>query len=279
MKKGWIIAVAVLALLFLLSISKDLVIKVSVEKWIELVTGLKLEIRSLNAGIFRSAVSIKGLRVFNPPHFKERVMIEMPEIYVDYDLPAIVGGNIHLRYLRINLKEFIVVKNAEGELNLNSLKVVSAKKEGVKPEDREGGKAPNIQIDNLELKIDKAFYKDYSRGPEPSVKEFDVNLNERYTNITNPYSLVSIIVVKALANTTISSMTNFDINGLKGTVGDVLSKATNIAGRATDIAQQALQTTTQNAPEAVKGASETVEKAAGALGDIFKDVTNSNSGK
>ncbi|MDO8525173.1 MAG: hypothetical protein Q7S07_01635 [Candidatus Omnitrophota bacterium] len=247
MKQRWTIAVWVLVALFALSAAKDLVIKVSVEKGCEFATGLKIGIDSMNVGIFRTSVRIKGLKVFNPRQFKDRVMADMPEIYVDYDLPAIFAGNIHLRDLRIKLKKFVVVKNESGELNLNSLKVVKAGNKGVKPEEK-SGKAPNIRIDSLELMIDKAFYKDYSKGPEPSVKEFNVNLNGHYTNITNPYALVSLIVVKAMANTSISGLANFDINGLKGTIGDALSRTTDIAGKAT-----------------------------GAIGDIFKNITGSDN--
>ena len=185
---------------------------------------------------------------------------------------AIFKGNIHLRDLRINLKEFVVVKNEKGDLNLNSLKVVKAKNEGVKPEEK-GGKAPNVQIDNLRLQINKAIYKDYSASGGPSVKEFNVNIDERYENITNLYAVVSIIIVKALANTAIADLANFDVNSLKGPVMDTLLKATNVGGKAGGIAKQLLQ----NAPGAAKGTNETVEKAAGALGDIFKDVTHSNN--
>ena len=278
MKKGWIIAIAVLVALVVLSVSKDLIIKVVVEKGVEIATGLKIDIGSLNVGIFKSAVSMKSLRVFNPSQFKDRVMVDMPEIYADYDLPAIFAGNIHLRDLRIDLKEFVVVKNEKGELNLNSLKVVKAKNEGVKPEEK-GGKAPNVQIDNLRLKIGKAIYKDYSVHGGPSVKEFNVNIDERYQNITDLYAVVSIIVVKALANTAIANLTSFDLNGLKGPVMDNLLKATNVGGKAAGIAQQLLQTSSDNAPAAAKSASETAGKAADALGDIFKDVTKSVSNK
>ena len=166
------------------------------------------------------------------------------------------------------------MKNEKGALNLNSLKVVKAEKEGVKAEEK-GGKAPNVQIDNLRLKIGKAVYKDYSHG-NPSVKEFNVNIDERYTNITNLYAVVSIIVVKTLSNTAIANLTSFDLNGLKGPVMDNLLKATGINEKAAGIAQQLLQTSNDNAPQAAKGVSETAGKAANALGDIFKDVTNSN---
>ena len=276
MKKGWIIAISVLVALLVVSMAKDLIIKISVEKGVEIVTGLKLDIRGLNVGIFRTAVSIQGLRVFNPPQFKDRVMVDMPEVYVNYDLPAMFGGTVHLRDIRINLKEFVVVKNKDGKLNLNSLKVVKAKKEGAKPAEAQGGKVPNIRIDNLELKIGKVLYKDYSSGGAPSVKEFDLNLNERYTNIDNPYALVSIIVVKALMNTTIAGLANFDLNSLQGPVMDTLLKATKINGPASDIAKQVFQTTGDVTP-AVKDTGATVQKAAGAIEDLFKDVTKSDN--
>lgn len=276
MKKWQVIIIAVLAALIALLLAKDFVVKISVEKGIEIVTGLKLNIKSLNVGVFRSAVSIKGLKVFNPPQFKDRVMIDMPEIYVDYDLPAILGGSLHLRTLRLNLKEFIVVKNEKGELNLNYLKVVKAKKEGVRPETK-GGRTPNILIDSFELKIDKAFYKNYSVAGGPAVKEYNVNLSERYTNITNPYALISIIVVKAIGNTSISGLTNFDINGLRGTVKDTLSTAQKTAARAANIAQKAWQNTTQGTGSALKDPGATVEKAAGALGDLFTGAVREDS--
>jgi hypothetical protein len=254
---------------------KDQIIKFSIEKGVEVVTGLKMNIRSLNVGIFHSAVRIKGLRIFNPPQFKDRVMMDMPEIYVDYDLPAIFGGNVHLKELRLNLKELIVVKNAKGELNLNSLKVVKAKNDGVKPE-AEGGKAPNMQIDSLDLKIGRAVYKDYTASPSPSVKEFNVNIDEHYANITNPYAVVSIIVVKALANTAIAGLANFDLNGLQGTVMDSLAKYTGVSGKATDLAKKALQATTGNASPTMKNASDTVGKAASAISGLFGGAGSDN---
>lgn len=275
MKKGWIIAIAVLVVLITLSIFKDLIIKVAVEKGVERAAGLKIDIGSLNLGIFKSVVHIKGLKVYNPSQFKDRLMADMPEVYVDYDLPTIFGNNIHLRDLRIELKEFGVVKNENGELNLNSLKIVEAKKEGMKPEDK-GGKAPGVQIDNLRLKIGKAVYKNYSVQGGPLVKEFNLNIDERYKNVTDLYALVRIIVAKALSNTAIAGLTNFDLGSIKAPVMGTLLKATGVNDQTADIAKQLLQTTTQDTPKAVKSAGDTVQKT---LGDIFKNLTNSEQRK
>lgn len=186
MKKWGKILLIVVAVIFVLLLAKDMIIKTSVEKGVELVTGLKLSIRSLSVGIFSPVAAIKDLKLFNPSGFMDKTMIDMPEIYVKYDLGAIIGGKIHLPEVRLALKEFLVVKNSQGELNLDALKTVQAQKEGKSPTQKTSGKAPDIKIDRLALNIGKVIYKDYSKGVSPQVKEFNINLNEVYTNVDNP---------------------------------------------------------------------------------------------
>ena len=255
MKKFLTIGVIVIAVLFVLAVAKDVIIKVSVEKGAEIVTGLRLNIGSLNVGILRTVVGIKDLKLLNPPDFPDRTMVDMPEIYVNYDLGAIIGGKIHLPEVRLNLKEFVVVKNSKGKLNLDALRTVQAQKEGKSPSQTAPGKAPEIRIDSLKLSIGKVIYKDYSRPGAPAVREFNINLNESYANIDNPYSLASLIVVKALMNTSIASLTNFDLQGLQGTVGDTLAGAQKTAAATQKQAAQAAKA----AAEAAKQASDTVK--------------------
>jgi flagellar hook-basal body complex protein FliE len=257
-----IIAIVVIAL-FVVSVTKDLIIKVGVEHGTQLITGLKLRMSGFSFGIIRGIVDIKNMRILNPKGYKDPNMVDMPEIYVDCDVPAIIGGKIHLTKVRIDMKEFTVVKNEKGELNLNSLKVVQAeKKEGKKSTEAKGGEAkmPPLQIDSLRLKIGKVVYKDYSAGGAPVVKEFNINLDEEYSNIDNPYSLVSLILVKVMMNTTIGSMANFDVSGLKGNISDTLSSATKMAGQAQEAATKATKTVTE-ATKSVKETADAVQKA------------------
>ncbi len=271
MKKLFIAIIIIMTALLILSVTKDIIIKTSVEKGVEFVTGLKLSIQSFRAGVLRSVVDIKNIKLFNPPGYKDPMMADVPEIYVDYDLGAIMKGKVHLPKARINLKEFIVVKNELGELNLNSLKVVQAQKEGKRPEEKAPGKAPEIEIDTLELKIGKVIYKDYSQGGVPSIKEFNIDIDERYSNVTNPYSLVSLIVVRSLKNTTIAHMANFDLQGLQGTIG----AAQEVVGKVATKAKEAAKATT----EVAKKTEEAVEKTAESLTNILKNPFGSDSNK
>ena len=263
MKKIAVILAIVIAVLFVASMAKDIIIKTAVEQGAQLVTGLKLKMSGFSFGIIRGVVDIRNLRVLNPKGYKDPNMVDMPEIYVNYNLPAIISGKIYLPEVRIDMKQFTVVKNEKGELNLNALKVVQAQKKSGQPSGSGETKMPPLQIDSLRLKIGKVLYKDYSGGGSPSVKEFDINLDEKYTNIDNPYTLVTLILVKAMMNTTIAGLTNLDLNGLKGNIPEALGTAQKVATQATETVAQTTQAVTKTAQEA--------EKAAESVTDVLKN--------
>ncbi len=216
-------------------------------------TGLKLNIRSMNVGVFKSLIGINELQLHNPRGFEDKLMVDLPEIYVDYNLGAIMGGKAHLEEVRLNLKELTVVKNEAGELNLNSLRVVKEAEEVEESEKSDTGKEktemPDIQIDLLELKIDKVIYKDYSKGTPPKEKVFNVKIDEQYENITNPQSFVRLIILKALKNTTIASLTNFDLGKLQSGISGTVKKTTKMAQEATDRALKAGKNASEKARE------------------------------
>ncbi|MDD4956864.1 MAG: hypothetical protein PHH49_02550 [Candidatus Omnitrophica bacterium] len=270
MKKIIIVTViSILAVVMVFAIAKDVLVKVAVERGVELVTGLRLRVDSFRVGILNTKVDIDGLRLFNPKGFADKVMLDMPDIYVDYDLPAITKGTIHLYDMRIYLKEFTVVKNEKGELNLDSLKVVQQKGGAREPAGAKG-KLPAMQIDSLHLKIGRVLYKDYSGGGKPKVQEFPLNLDEKYSNINDPNKLVSLIVVKAIMNTTIARLTNFDIGPLKGIISDTLATAQKLTGQTVAVATETLSKTTEQAQGMVKGATGTITETTKELTNVIK---------
>ena len=265
-RKVVIIPVIVLAILIALFFGKNVIIKASVTAGVRAMTGLKLSIRSMDIGIFKTLIGINELQLYNPSGFVDELMIDLPEIYVDYDLGAFMKGRTHLEEVRLHLKEFIVVKNEAGELNLDSLKVVKEEeKEVIDEGKKEKTKTRELQIDVLELRIDKVVYKDYSKGTPPKVKEYNVNIDDRFENITDPKTFGRLIIVKALKNTTIASLTNFDLGklqrGISGTVRKTAEKALETPGRAIEIGKDAGEKARETAEEKVKKAIEAEKKA------------------
>ncbi len=238
MKKIVPIIIIIIALPIASIFAKNMIAKTVVSTGVKAVTGLKLSMSSFNIGIFRSAIDINNLRLFNPRQFEDKLMIDIPEIYVDYDLGALLKRKVHLEEVRLNLKEFTVVKNKEGKLNLDSLKAI--KKESSKKKK----KSSNLQIDLLELKIGKVIYKDYHNKAAPSVKEYKVDINERYENIDDPKGLAKLIVLKALTNTPIANLTGFDLGLLDEGLGATLGVALEAGETVTDTAKEATEKVT-----------------------------------
>ncbi|MFA5147568.1 MAG: hypothetical protein WC491_00410 [Candidatus Omnitrophota bacterium] len=228
MKKILIVVAALVIALFL---AKDFVAGTIFTSGVRAFTDLPASVKSMKVGVFKSVVDINGFKVYNPKSaFKDRVMLDMPALFIDYDLGSMLTGTKHIRKMKLELNEFYVVKNAGGELNLDSLKGIQSKASG-----SQGAKQDmKFKIDVLELKIGKVIYKDYTKGAEPFVKEFNIGLDERYENIDNPYAFASLVVFKALANTGIASLTNFDIGSLKDTASGALSTATDAVNKATE---------------------------------------------
>ncbi|MBU0684145.1 MAG: hypothetical protein KJ864_07660, partial [Candidatus Omnitrophica bacterium] len=136
MKKAIRILTYTALIVVVISLSKDVIIQVVVEHIVRSVTGLQLKMSKFRLGIVKPVLEISNLRIYNPRGYHDRIMLDMPEVYVNYDLVAIFKKKVHLLEMKINLKELVVVKNVKGEVNLDSLKIVkddgSAKKKSRK---------------------------------------------------------------------------------------------------------------------------------------------------
>jgi len=256
------IVIIIIIILVSVVLARNAITKTIISSGIKAITGLKLSIRGVKVGIIKTSIDIKELKLYNPVGFADKLMIDIPQIYVDYDLGAFFKRRVHLEELKLNLKELVVVKNEEGQINLHSLKVVKTKEK--EPQKKKKTKASKFQIDVLELKVDKVIYKDYSKGSQPSIREFQVNIDERYENITNPKAFVRLIVVKALMKTTLASLANFNLTPLKDAAAITLKKsgrlAVDTAGKAVEVGKEVGKETTEALGEAVDKTADTIKK-------------------
>ncbi len=246
-----VIVVCLVVLLCVAAVARNFIIKTSLSAGIKAVTGMELSIGSLDVGLFSPTVSVKGLKLFNPPDFSEKLMVDLPELYVRYDLPAIMKGKVHLPEIKIDLKELIVVRTSKGAMNIDRLKSLQPAKQD------KGGKAPEIKIDTLDLAIGKVVYKEFGADGTPRVTEFNINIHERHENISDPNVLISLIVVKALRNTTISGLTG----SLESADKILGSAASSLAGTGKKVIIGVTDT-----------AVTTVDKAVGTVGGALQGV-------
>jgi uncharacterized protein involved in outer membrane biogenesis len=249
MKKLGIVVGIIVVIIVLLLVFKNIIIKTAVEQATKKATGLELTIGTMDVSLLASKVDVTDMRLLNPAGFPDKVMIDIPKFLVDVELASFFKQRAHVETLELNLNELMVVRNKERKLNIDSLTALGQKKqEGKKPveqkEAKQEGKAPQITIDKLILKIGKVTYKDYSFGQTPFTKTFNIGINEVYRDVTDLNKLVKLIIVRALEGTGIAQLANFDLGTLKADVSDTLQKG--VSG-VTEAGQKELETTTGEA--------------------------------
>jgi len=257
-----ILAAIVLAAVIGVIAGKDKIIEISVERTCTFILGAKLDIASMHVGVFRPVVEIDDMRLYNPPGFRDDLMTSIPEIYVDYDIGQLLQGKVHLRELRVSIKEFNVVKDDRGKVNVDSLKPVKDRAPGEEIEDRDKGKVPDIHIDSFHLKAGTLYFRDYSHGGPPRVHKFEVDLDETYEDIADPYTLVRLIIYRILRGTTISNIINLPMSGVRKVMEDAYKAGTAAMATTMDTAKAATGTLTN----AAKGLEEMVAAPLTGLG-------------
>ena len=266
MKKLGIAVGVFVGVFVLLLVFKNTLIKMGVEKGTKKVTGLELDIGDIDVRLLDSKVGIIDMKLLNPETFPDKVMINIAELLIDFELTSFFKDRAHFEIVELNLKELMVVRNKKRKLNISALKSVSEKMEEKKDpiKEKKGEKAPEVTIDKLILTIGKVTYKDYSLGKIPLTKTFNIGIYEVYTDITDPKKLVNLIIVRALQGTGIAQLANFDLGRLRADVSDTLKKGVSAVTEAGKKELEALEKTTK------EKAGEKVEEVTKGLKEKFK---------
>jgi len=267
--------VGLVVVLVVLVLAHNIVVKAAVETGVKIVTGMPLNIGKLDLNLSNTLVDIEALVIKNPAGFHDTELVDIPKILVDYNFSDVLKGKVHLENIEFDMKQFTVVKNEKGELNLDRLKALQGTQKPSAQMPRTESKAPAkaipIEIDMMRLKIGKVVYIDYSSG-QPSTKEFRIDLDQSYQNITDLNSVVRLIVLKAMMSSGISNLVNFDIGSLEGTLTGAFSTSTKLAAQAAAKSLDTLKTAARD-PSAIADQAEGVFKGTSdAVGSTAKEM-------
>lgn len=199
-----------LAVVFFIAIAlvlgRNIVARAVVIGGIKQACGVKIAIAKVDIGLPK--VTVLGLKVYNPPGFEDKLLADIPEISVEFDLPAFFKNKVHIGKLKLDVRELGLILNEQGKLNVNSFALVKPK--------QGGGKPPEVKIDELSIKIGKVSYK--GRFPVAGVKTFEFNpkVDDTFHDVTNPSEVAGEILEKILSRIGIGSFADFTANGGMG---------------------------------------------------------------
>lgn len=154
--------------------------------------GLPLKISSFEFNPFDRYFTMGGVQFSNPEGFPDAKLAELGEVTVVYSRRQVLLGHFQIRRARLTFKEFRLVRNAQGKLNLPSVSSII-------PED--------AAIEELILNLDSVTYTDLT-GEQPVQKTFDLGLKDAtYRSVKGVAGIIEIINWEILKRTGIDKET------------------------------------------------------------------------
>ncbi|MCK5178198.1 MAG: AsmA family protein [Candidatus Omnitrophica bacterium] len=203
MKKYQKILIIVFIVIIGIVVLKDVLIKSAITTVGSSILGAPIKIRKFALRAITQKVHIEDMVIYNPKGFPEGPLVDISEIRVDFDLGALLKGELHLPLIIFDLKEIILVKDKDGNLNVDALKVAEVKEEPEQKEEKakpkESGKMMPMRIDELRLNVERVIMKDYSLGEKPVILVYEIALKDKvFKNIKSPEQLATLVMVQAM---------------------------------------------------------------------------------
>jgi len=207
MEKFKKIGIIVLIVLIAVGLVKNTLIKTVVTAAASGVVGAPVHIDSLAVGVFKQSVQIKGFKLYNPAGYPKELMLDIPEIRVDYDLLGLLTGKLHCSLIILDLKEMVIVKDKEGKLNVDALKVAQKGQEPAKKQEaQKPAKEIGLRIDEARLNLGQVVVKDFTKGEPPAIQAYDIGVHDKvFKDINSAEQFAALIMVQAMGPTALKS--------------------------------------------------------------------------
>lgn len=150
-------------------------------------TGLHLRIGTVHFNLTRPKFWIKDLQFYNPKGFPASPLALIEEVNAKYSPFSVLLGRPHFKKVQVNFKEFRLMRNDRGLLNL--------------PAASSSVSGAQATIDELDINLDKVTFTDLSTG-QPQQQTFNLGLvNSTYRNVKGVAGIVEILNWEVLKRT------------------------------------------------------------------------------
>lgn len=184
----WAFRLLVLAILLGVAalLLKDILAEEWIERRLEADTGLEVRVDRAEVGLLEPAVTLEGLRLYNPAAFGGGPLVVVRELHVEYDRSALVRGVLRLGLLRLEVQSLTLVQNEDGRWNLEVLAAET---------DRRASSAERrLQfggIDVLNLSFERLRW--YSMADPRDIHEWRVGLHDEvFRSLRQPADLLRV---------------------------------------------------------------------------------------
>jgi len=155
----WVFRLLLLAIVLVIGLIllKDNIARSIAEQRIRRNTGFDTKLGKLQLGLVEPRLNLENLVLYNPPEFGGSPLIDAPDIQVDYAPGELARHKVHLKFLRLNIRELNIVESG-GRTNILDLLHKVVPDAGSTGES--SGKYSFAGVDMLNLSIGRVRYTD-----------------------------------------------------------------------------------------------------------------------
>ncbi len=219
-----------LIVLAVITVGKDLLIKLIVPPLATFILGAPVHLGWFSWNIFTSHVAVYDLKVHNPAGFPQGAFVDVEKAAIGYDIPALIGGKLHVPLTDISVKKVILIKNKEGRMNVQSLKVTQQEEGGAAASEKPSkpSKAMPMQLDEIRVNMGEIVMLDYTKSDTPKETAIDIGIKNRvYHNITSVHQLVGAVLLDMTGVAKVAGLAKATVMEVAGGVKQVSGVAIN----------------------------------------------------
>ena len=160
----------------------DTIAKEVLQSQIRAETGMDAKIGRCSVSLLNPTITVEDFKLYNTPEFGGSPCVDMPELHLEYDRPALWSRKIHFKLIRLNVAEVVLVNGKPGKSNFRAAQKnnppSSAKTTTI-------GRWQFTGIDTLNLTLKKLRVKTIDTPAQD--QEYNFGLKEKiYRNLVKP---------------------------------------------------------------------------------------------
>lgn len=150
--------------------------------------GVIADMAEIDLNIRQTTIKIRNLTIYSPPGFKENVMAEIPDLFVDFKLNDVLKKEWHFPEIRLNISQLNIEKTRDGRINVEEIQQA--------PDDQPAA-SNGYQIDTLILSLGQVKATDYTAGMTPRILQTDMKMKDKvFHNVIDTEEIADIIIRK-----------------------------------------------------------------------------------
>jgi hypothetical protein len=221
----WILFIALFALALAL-VARNQLIKMEARRLLAEQTGFGLEIGRLKTHLWASRAEVFDVVIRNPPDYPEPTAFLIERAFIEVNPWALLRRETHLRVVELEIPRVVIVRNRDGEINLQRLSGrpasapaslstshprAGASQAPTRPsEEKKGAPEPNeagpprsaerpFRIDRLRMRIDAVEYHDFfgSRA-EPQITKLALKIDREHADVRSMQEIGELLAAGVL---------------------------------------------------------------------------------